>query len=167
MAHDDQFGVVEDSANPNFTSSHRIVGSHVRRCIDRAKAQVQWGTRCGLPSVLLVYNKLDPMLQLFGTEDHDFETAMYGDRTILLDRNSRRSSDLFSGRNQALQQSKNTSFSAVGRLMDSGFAPTVTIFENVFAQLAIPYAQLPPCFAVKRVEVSTEPLRLGSRHPNT
>jgi hypothetical protein len=49
------------------------------RC--RLPAKVQYGAKQGIPSVLLVYNNLDP-LHLFGTEDHDFIAAMYGEYTL-------------------------------------------------------------------------------------
>jgi hypothetical protein len=65
---------------------------------------------------------------------------------------------MFNGKNQSLQEGKNTSFSAVGRLCDRGGKTTVTLFENVFSKLTVPYEQLPACFEVRRVEVSTEPL---------
>jgi hypothetical protein len=35
---------------------------------------------------------------------------------------------------------------------------TVTLFENVFAEVKLPYDQLPPCIEVRRVEVSRDPL---------
>ena len=70
--------------------------------------------------ILLIYNNLDPVFQMFGTEEMDFTTAMYGELTILLDKNTRQSSEMFNGKNQSLQPRKNTSFSAVGRLCDRG-----------------------------------------------
>ena len=101
------------------------------------------------------------MFQAFGTEDMDFTAAMYGEYTVRINKNTRETSDWFNGKNQLLQKSnKNTSFSAVGRLCDRSGETTVTLFENVFAKVKIPYDQLPPCFDVRRVEVSTEPLVL-------
>lgn len=94
---------------------------------------------------------------MFGTDDMDFTTAMYGELTILLDKNTGQSSELVNGRNQSLQESKNTSFSSVGRLCDRGGKTNVTLFENVFSKVPVPYEQLPPCFEVRRVEVSTAP----------
>jgi len=108
--------------------------------------------------VLLIYNNVDPVFQAFGTEDVDFTAAMYGEFTILLDRSTRQSSEMFNGKNQLLQEHKKTSFSAVGRLCDRGGNTAVTLFENVFSKVAVPYDQLSPCFEVRRVEVSTEPL---------
>jgi hypothetical protein len=57
-----------------------------------------------------------------------------------------------------LQESKNTSFSAVGHLCDRGGETTVTLYENVFAKVNVPYGQLPACFDVRRIDVSTDPL---------
>ncbi len=107
-----------------------------------------------LPTVTLIYNALDPM-QWFGTEDHDFEHAMYGDRTVAIDLGSGRIVDSFHGDNKAFQPAKNTSFSALARLRESGRerAVTVTIFENVHAKVPLPYDSLPSCFEVVRVEM--------------
>ncbi|MCX6632987.1 MAG: hypothetical protein NTW28_35780 [Candidatus Solibacter sp.] len=151
LAEDNNFSV--DSSKP----STKIVGDHVRRRIESSKKQIQYGANQGIPSILLIYNDLDP-LQMFGTEDHDFTTAMYGELTILFDKNTRQSSEMFNGKNQSLQQCKNTSFGAVGRLCDRGGIITVTLFENVFSKVKVPYEHLPPCFEVRRVEVSAEPL---------
>jgi len=160
LSRDDNFGVVKDPAEPHIKSHSRIVGDHVRRRIERSRKQIQYGAKHDIPSILLIYNNLDPVFQMFGTEDMDFTTAMYGELTILLDKNTKLSTELFYGKNQSLQKHKNTSFSAVGRLCDRGGITTVTLFENVFAQMKVPYAQLPACFDVRRFEVSTEPLSL-------
>ena len=56
------------------------------------------------------------------------------------------------------EEKGNTSFSAVGRLCDRGGEMTVTLFENVFSAVKIPYELLPPCFDSKRVNISDEPL---------
>jgi len=158
LAEDDNFGVVDDPTKPYIKSHSRTVGDHVRRRIDSSKKQIQYGATQGIPSILLIYNNLDPVFQMFGTEEMDFTTAMYGELTILLDKNTRQSSEMFNGKNQTLQQRKNTSFSAVGRLCDRGGKTSVTLFENVFSKVTVPYEQLPPCFEVCRVEVSTDPL---------
>ena len=85
----------------------------------------------------------------------DFTTAMYGQLTI----DESKTSDLFQGRNDELQESKNTSFGALGRLADRNGRLSVTLFENVYSTLTVPYELLPPCFAVKRIVVSNaEPL---------
>jgi hypothetical protein len=158
LAKDANFGVVKDQAGPYIKSHSRTVGDHVRRRIESAKKQIQYGAKQGIASLLLIYNNLDPVFQMFGTEDIDFTAAMYGEFTILLDKATGQSSEMFSGKNQSLQERKNTSFSAVGRLCDRGGKTTVTLFENVFSKVKMPFDQLPPCFEVRCVEVSTEPL---------
>ena len=60
---------------------------------------------------------------------------------------------MFNGKNRLLQENKNTSFSAIGRICDRGGATEVTLFENIFASIKIPYEQLHPYFDVRRVEV--------------
>jgi hypothetical protein len=158
LAEDEKFGVVSDPAHPQIKSFSGTLGAHVRRRIDGSRKQVQYGTKQGIPSVLLIYNSLDRVFQTFGTSDLDFTTAMYGELTTLINRKTRQASELFNGKNQLLQQNKNTSFSAVGRLCDRGGKTTVTLFENVFAKLKLPFEQLPPCFEIKRIEISDEPL---------
>jgi hypothetical protein len=65
------------------------VGEHVRTKISdrRTRKQIQSASKQGKPTVLLIFNNLDPA-QLFGTENHDFEHAMYGEHTVVIDRNS-------------------------------------------------------------------------------
>ena len=160
LAEDEDFGVVRDPAHPHIKSHSRTLGDHVRRRIESSKKQIQYGAKQGIPSVLLIYNNLDRVFQMFGTEPIDFAAAMYGEYTILLDKRARAASDWYNGRKQLLQENKNTSFSAVGHLCDRGGKATVTLFKNVFARVKIPYDQLPPCFDVPNVEVSTEPMAL-------
>jgi hypothetical protein len=159
LTEDGNFGVGADPAHPHIKGhSRRTVGDHVRRRIEGSKKQIQYGAKQGIPSVLLIYNHLDPGLQTFGTEDIDFITAMYGELTMLTNKTTTEASDLFNGKNQLLQKAKNTSFSAVGRLCDRGGTITVTLFENVFSAVKMPYDLLPPCFEACRVNISDEPL---------
>jgi hypothetical protein len=139
----------------------RTVGKHIRAKLAKSRGQVQASSAEGLPTVMLIYNALDPM-QWFGTEDHDFEHAMYGDHTVTIDRGSGRIVDSFHGNNKAFQSDKNTSFSALARLKENGreAAISVTIFENVHAKVPLPYHLLPSCFAAVRVE------RLPVRSPS-
>jgi hypothetical protein len=158
LAEDDNFGVVKDPLRPDIRSYSGTPGDHVRKRIRGSKKQIQYGANQGIPSILLIYNNIDPVFQRFGTEDFDFKTAMYGELTLLIDRNTRETSDFFQGRNNELQESKNTSFGAVGRLADRGGKQTVTLFENVYSKVKVPYELLPACFEVIRVEMSKEPL---------
>src|SRR5262245_50629387 len=79
------FEIKELTDDEGFAHGTRIIGDHIRRIIDTARSQVRYATTQGIPAALLIYNKLDPLF-LFATEDHDFETAMYGEYTLLLDR---------------------------------------------------------------------------------
>lgn len=160
LAEDDYFGTIKDPAYPHIKSHSRTVGDHVRDRIERSKKQIQYGAKEGIPPVLLIYNNLDPEFQMFGTEPMDFTAAMYGAPTIILNRQTGTASEMFNGKDQMLQPQKNTSFSAVGHLCDRGGTITVTLFENVFAKLKIPCDQLPACFDVPHMELSTQPLTL-------
>jgi hypothetical protein len=159
LAEDEKFDVVKDPKYPHITSSSRTVGDHVRRRIESSKRQIQFGAKQGIPSALLIHNNIDP-IQMFGTESMDFIAAMYGAYTILLNKQTMAASEMFNGKDRMLQPQKNTSFSAVGHLCDRGGTITVTLFENVCAKVSIPRDQLPPCFDVPKIEVSTEPLTL-------
>lgn len=131
--------------------SSRTVGSHIRQKILDSRKQVQVGAKLGAPSILLVYNNLDPM-QLFGTEQHDFIAAMYGEMTVEL--KDSQIVDSYHGRNSLLRDDHNTSFSAVGHLRHSATGPIVRLYENAFARNSLNVASLPPCFEVVYVEVT-------------
>ncbi len=160
LAEDSNFRTINDPSSPVIRVHSRIVGDHVRRKIlDKGtRKQIQSAADQGLPAILLVYNNLDPM-HLFGTEDHDFLYGMYGQLTIRINLRTRQvEGEPFCGRNSSVSESWNTSFSAVGRLapiLKSG-KMTVTLFENVFAKVRLPYEQLPACFEVKHVELAQD-----------
>ena len=82
--------------------------------------------------------------------------SLVGAYTILINRENRTASDWFNGKDRMLQESTNTSFSVVGHLGDRGAKTTVTLYENIFAKLKVPYGQLPACFDVQRIDVSTD-----------
>lgn len=157
LAEDENFGVA-DPENSDLKSHSCTPGDHVRRRIEASKKQIQYGAKQGIPSVLLIYNNLDPVLQMFGTERCNFIDAMYGTRTVLIDRQTGAATDWFNGKDQMLQERKNTSFSAIGHLCDRGGTTTVTPYENIFAKVQLSCTQIPPCFNVPTIEVSTEPL---------
>jgi len=155
---DENFEVIKDPAYPHIKSSSRTLGDHVRRRIESARKQVQFGANRGIPSVLLIYNGIDPVLQDFGTEPQDFIAAMYGAYTVLVDSKTKAMSDLFHGKDRMLQENKNSSFSAIGHLADRSEKTTVALYENVFAKVKIRYDELPACFEVRRIEVSIDAL---------
>lgn len=139
---DDRFSATEGS---------RTVGSHIRRKIKDAREQVKAGSHTGSPSILLVYNNLDPM-QMFGTEEHDFITAMYGEITYVINSAENRVTDSFYGRNRSFGKNKNDYFSAIGFLSNLGKTIRVQIYQNVFAQNPLDFSKLPSCIEVVRVE---------------
>jgi hypothetical protein len=145
--------IAEDKHTEPLKVHSRTVGDHIRSKIDLARRQIQYGANQGIPSVLLVYNNLDPIF-LFGTEDHDFISAMYGEHTIAIDRESMKVVDSYPGRNWSLDEKKNRSFSAVGHLYPFCGRLEVKPFANVFAKVKLP--ALPPCFKVQKVEITNE-----------
>jgi hypothetical protein len=120
-------------------------GNALRRLITRSKKQIQFGANQGFASILLVYNNTDPVFQSRGTDAFDFRTAMYGELTMLIDKQANASSEFFHGRKSGLQEDKNTSFSAVGHLCHRGGTTTVTLWENAYAKLPLPFDRLPSC----------------------
>ena len=150
---DKNFGVVDNPSTPHIKSHSRTPGDHIRDRIEDSRRQIQYGAKQGIPSILLVYNDLDPVFQMFGTEDTDFIAAMDGEYTVLLDKTTGTISEVFNGRKQSFQECKNTSFSAVGRLSDCAGQLRVTLFENVFAKVQLPFEVMPACFDVRRIQL--------------
>ena len=151
LTKDKNFGVVDNPSAPHLKRHSRIPGQHVRKRIQSSQKQLQYGAEQGIPSTLLIYNSLDPVFQMFGTEDTDFIAAMDGEYTMLLDKTTGTISEVFNGREQSFQECKNTSFSAVGRLSDCAGQLRVTLFENVFAKVQLPFEVMQPCFDVRRI----------------
>ena len=137
----------------NFSSARqtRSPGTHVRAKINEARNQVRNASENGFPTVLLVYNNLDP-LQRFGTEQLDFLAAMYGELTMLVSVTPNSSSGVFHGRNRAFRENKNNSFSAVGRLYKDQDSVAVHLYENMYAKVPLNYGALPPAMQYNRVE---------------
>jgi hypothetical protein len=107
-------------------------------------------SEAGLPAILLIHNTVDPQ-QMFGTEEHDFVFAMYGELTVRLING--RATDSFHGRNAKIRHDANISFSGVGHLKRVADGAEVKIFENVYAQYPLPFKFVPACIEVVRVEV--------------
>ncbi len=153
---DENFGV-SDPEHPGLKSFDGEIGHHVRKVIQGAKKQVRYAADRGIPAALVIYNRIDP-LQMFGTDDPDFRAAMFGDLTLLMDRVDRSTTPLFHSRRDSLQENKNTSFSAVGRLCDRGEIPTMALFENPYAMIPLPFEALPPCLNVTRAVIKKDPV---------
>ncbi len=133
------------------TSGSRTPGSHIRAKINQSRGQVRSAASKGSPTILLVYNNLDPY-QMFGTEPHDFMVAMYGDLTVSLYRMTGKISNSFHGRNKAFRKGKNDSFSAVGWLHSSKKGISIHLYENMHAKVQLNYEFLPTCLTYYRVE---------------
>jgi hypothetical protein len=127
----------------------------VRQKITDSKKQLQPGARKGAPCILLIYNNLDRHFQMFGTEEHDFIVAMYGELTILLRNNV--IADSFHGRNAYLRENHNTSFSAVGHLRKTREGASVCLYENVYARNPLDFGSIPECIEVRRVQLDGAP----------
>ena len=132
--------------------SSRTVGKHVRNQITEARKQLQSAARFGLPAILLVHNTVDPV-QLFGTEQHDFICAMYGELTVSIRKCDGAVGETFQGRNAKLRHDTNTSFSGVGHLRQLRNGAAITVYENVYAAHPLPFQEIPPCIEVVRVKV--------------
>ncbi|MEC3887721.1 hypothetical protein [Xanthomonas campestris] len=130
----------------------RTIGWHVRQKIAEARAQLRVAASAGMPAILLIHNTVDPM-HLFGTEQHDFLSAMYGELTVRIDASGRAASGLFHGRNARLRETANTSFSGVGHLHATRSGAEVIIYENVFAAHPLPFGAIPDCIRTIRVEL--------------
>ncbi|MFB8913473.1 hypothetical protein QT199_005905 [Xanthomonas phaseoli pv. phaseoli] len=140
----------------------RTIGWHVRQKIVEARGQLRAAAGAGVPAVLLIYNTVDPF-QLFGTEQHDFLSAMYGELTVRVDTSGRAASGPFHGRNAALRENFNTSFSGVGHLRETCSGAEVIIYENVFAAHPLPFGDIPDCITAVRVELNRTDLHHADR----
>lgn len=142
---------IDKDDNFSSVSSSRTVGSHIRKKIEQARKQAHSASNSTTPFILLVYNNLDDM-QLFGTEQHDFRDAMYGERTLEFDTRTNTITNSFQGRNRSLRDDKNTSFSAVGYLKKTQRGIAVLIYENIYAANQLDYSKIPNCIETMRIE---------------
>ncbi|MGC5204349.1 hypothetical protein ACPXA8_27610, partial [Klebsiella pneumoniae] len=84
-----------------------------------------------IPSILIIYNALDEVFHTFGTETHDFTTAMHGELTAYLDLNRSEIVGAAHGLNSSFRENQNTSFAALGHLRPVENRLTVRLFPNV------------------------------------
>lgn len=143
--------IVSDTKWDPLAVHSRKIGKHIREKINGSKGQLHSVSKDGTPTVLLIFNAYDPM-QLYGTENHDFETAMYGEYTLKINCETHQIVDSFHGNGKAFQASKNTSFSALGRLRAEKNGVSITLFKNVHATVPLPYDLMPSCFNIVDVE---------------
>lgn len=156
------FEVKELSSDENFKTepfavSSRTLGNHIRDKISMARHQIRFGAGQSIPSILVIYNNMDPF-QMFGTEDLDFRAAMYGAPTVVIDKSSGKILDSFQGRNKSFTRERKAYFSALARLSTYNNQITLTLFENIFAAVPVAYDSLPTCFEVVRFEQTTTPV---------
>jgi hypothetical protein len=146
---------IDEDDNFNEHSGHRIVGSHVREKIKEARKQVRAGSDEGAPSILIIYNNLDG-LQMFGTEEHDFIAAMYGEMTLLFDKRKNKFTDYYHGRNRSFSADKSTYFTAVGFLFRTKNGFGIHLYENVFAKHKLDFSRVPSCIEVTRFRLEND-----------
>jgi hypothetical protein len=132
--------------------SARTVGSHIREKIKEARKQLKVGANQGCPSILLVYNNLDG-LQMFGTEQHDFIAAMYGDLTYVIDQKRHEIIGQYQGRNRSFAENKSAYFSAVGFLYQMIDSTGITLYENAFSNNMLDFNSIPKCIEVVRIKL--------------
>ena len=146
---------IDDDKNFSEAIATRSPGSHIRTKINQARNQIRAPARQGFPTVLLIYNNLDP-LQMFGTEQHDFLAAMYGDLTVNVASTGNWRSKMFHGRNRSFRECKNDSFSAVGWLYRRQTGIAVHLYENMYARVPLDFSSLPSCFSFNYVKVKDD-----------
>ena len=142
---------IDEDANFSNALMTRLPGSHIRAKINQARNQVRSLSQQGFQAILLVYNNLDP-LQMFGTEQHDFLAAMYGDLTVYVGSARRPLAGVFHGLNKSFREGKNDSFSAVGWLYRGQFGIEVHLYENAHARIPIDFSALPLSIQFNRVQ---------------
>lgn len=143
---------IDEDENFSSTFARRSLGSHIRSKINQARNQVRDAAKNGNPTVLLIYNNLDPHQQ-FGTETLDFLAAMYGDLTINIKKENLEASSVFNGRNQSFRENKNENFSALGHLYKNQSGYAIHLYQNIYAQNPILFSVLPRCIQFNCIEV--------------
>ena len=130
----------------------RTIGDVVRRKIADKSKQMHWAEQNQMPSLLLLHESREGYPWFL--EDHDFLTAMYGEFTLKIGRESRKSGPLYQHRNAKMRIDSKTHFSALGRIfLDYDGALKIAIFPNLFAAKPIPSDQWPICIDVKKFEL--------------
>jgi hypothetical protein len=138
----------------------KTAGDAIRREVTHKRNQLKWASERKLASLLLMFDSQNPGYPWL-LEDMDFETAMYGERTLTIERESMRSGQIFNGRNRKLRQDTNTHISSLGRINYSSQKQIeVTVFPNLYADIEVGSLNWPSCFKVRKFEieyVDTEP----------
>lgn len=132
-----------------FGISKRKAGAHIRSKIDQSKKQMHYGYNQNYPSILLLYNILDTVSHMFGTDYHDFYAAMHGDWTLTLGTETGNIIDAGHGRNRSFREGYNTSFTTLAHLAPNTQTGhmRVRLFLNEYAAAPLP-VDLPSCFEI-------------------
>lgn len=143
---------IDKDDNLSVNGGSRTPGSHIREKIKEARKQVKAGAREGFPSILLIYNNLDGM-QMFGTEQHDFLAAMYGEMTLIFNKHENKFTDSYYGRNRSFAEEKSTYFSAVGFLSKTREQMKIKLYENAFAKNRLDYSKVSNIIEVIKINL--------------
>jgi hypothetical protein len=143
---------IDKDVNFSAEESSRTVGSHIREKIKEARKQLKAVSNKGFPTILLIFNNLDGS-QMFGTEQEDFITAMYGDRTLLYSRKKKKVVGSIHGKNCSFNEEKSTYFSAVGFLYKTKENVKVLIYENAYTKNPLNFSNIPKCIEIMRIEL--------------
>jgi len=155
---DKNFGVVKDPAYPHIKSNSRTLGDHVGAGSKAQRSKSSSGqTENSLG--LLIYNNIDPVFQSFAPA-HGLQRLLCTVAYTILVKTERPGPHRIgsNGKDQMLQETKNTSFSAVAIYSDRGGKTTVTLYKTSFAKVRIPLRPVAPCFDVPRHRGLKDPL---------
>lgn len=132
----------------------KTVGDAVRREIRDKSRQLRWAAEAGLPALLLLH-EADRIGSSWFLEDHDFVTAMYGAYTFQMSRETRKTGQVYNGKNAQLRPGAGREhFSALGRMsVDRNNGVVCTIFPNLYAALPIANEDWPSAFEVRKLEL--------------
>lgn len=107
-------------------------GRKVRQAIGKAMGQLQGRN---IPTMLVMYD----VHRMGLTRYESMVAGMYGDMTILIDKRTGRSGEMFYGRNSKMRKEKNTSISAIADICydcsnTSSLKPHIDIYHNMYAK---------------------------------
>ena len=132
----------------------KTVGEQIRREIAGKSKQLRWAIERNLPTLLLLFEGSRVGYPWF-LEEHDFTDAMYGVKTLQIDRNTRRSGPMHNGREAQLRPDANREhISALGRIqLSNANNIACKIFPNIYATRPIETTAWPSAFNVAKFEL--------------
>lgn len=131
-------------------------GEIIRRRIEGARKQIHEAAQNGHPTILLIYNNLINLGPRTGTLDRDFTHGLYGEMTLRIKVETNEVSEPFHGKNRSLQEIKNTSFSAVGRIEQTQGGASIHLFGNMYARNKIDFSRIPSSITWHEVALEGE-----------